>query len=113
MQMVGHILVLLAVALIPVMFVGIVGHLIASEVLFYRLRLWHPDYYEAIGRPSLLNSRFTRSGKAKRYVIDRDFIEVPDDRIIRLGDLARRLGEAGMAACIAMPIAAFFGLALS
>jgi len=90
---VGNILI----AILPLLVLSSFSYLVFLEMLFFRLRRKHPEYYKAIGEPSLfLNNSISKSGEMYRFVMDRDYLDVPDERAIRLGNLSRRLLVGGL-----------------
>jgi hypothetical protein len=89
----AYITIAILVLLVPMAF----SYLIVLEVLFSRLRRMHPDHYEAIGRPSVfLNNSISKSRRMSAYLKDRDYLVVPDSRVVRLGNLSRGLLVSGL-----------------
>lgn len=82
---------ILAVALILLLPV-IIAYLVVLEMLFYRLRHKHPEHYREIGEPSLfMNNSISKGFGMVRYLLDRDYLVVPDARANRLGERSRQL----------------------
>ena len=69
-----------------------VGYLVLLEMLFHRLRKSHADHYREIGEPSLfLNNSITKGFGVVRYLLNRGYLLVPDERVKQLGEYSRRL----------------------
>lgn len=70
----------------------IIAYLVILEMLFYRLRHKHPEHYKEIGEPSLfLNNSISKSFGVVRYLLDKDYLVVPDERAKQLGQRSRQL----------------------
>ena len=69
-----------------------VGYLVLLEMLFHRLRKSHADHYRELGEPSLfLNNSITKGIGVVRYLLNRGYLSVPDERVKQLGEYSRRL----------------------
>ena len=74
-----------------------IAYLVALEMLFHRMRKQHPDHYKRIGEPSLfLNNSISKSIGVVRFLIDRDYLDMPDTRANQLGMRSRQLFVAAM-----------------
>ena len=90
----------------------IVTYLILLEVLFYRLRHHFPQHYKEIGEPSLfLNNSISKGSAMVRYLLDRDYRDLQDERTHRMGESARRLFLAATGV-FSLALVAFATLAL-
>ncbi|HVZ33876.1 MAG TPA: hypothetical protein VG963_15725 [Polyangiaceae bacterium] len=70
----------------------IIAYLVVLEMLFYRLRHKHPEHYKEIGEPSLfLNNSISKSFGVVRYLLDKDYLVVPDERANKLAQRSRKL----------------------
>lgn len=89
-------LVLIAglILLVPVC----VAYLVVLEMMFFRLRRRHPEHFKRIGEPSVFfNNSVSKADAMMRYLLDRDYLEVPDERAVKLGERSRQLLLAGFA----------------
>src|SRR5262245_40727671 len=70
----------------------IVAYLVVLAFLFYRLRHDHPQRYEELGAPSLFtNNSVSKGFTVVRYLLDEDYLGVPDIRVNQLGKRSRQL----------------------
>ncbi len=70
---------------------SIVAYLIVLQFLFFRLRREHPAQYQELGAPSFLNNSRSNSARVVRYLLDKDYLDLPDLRTNQLGKRARQL----------------------
>lgn len=102
MQSTSAILAYAFLAIAPLLFLGCLSYLVVLEMLFFRLRRKHPSYYESIGKPSLLlNNSISKSGQMMRYLLDKDYLVVPDAYAVRLGQISMRLLKTSRALFVA------------
>jgi len=81
-----------AVAAVFVAFSVSVGMLIVGDYRFVvALRRSHPRAWEALGRPSPWFSRVEDVGAVHSFLHQRDYAELGDAALIRLGDRLRAL----------------------
>jgi len=74
-----------------------IAYLVTLEMLFHGMRKKQPDDYKRLGEPSLfLNNSISKSMDVVRFLIDRDFLDIPDPRIRQLAARSRRLFVAAL-----------------
>ena len=102
-------LIVIVAILLPMSF----AHVVVLEMLYFRLRRRHPDYYKSIGEPSLfMNNSISKSGNSYRYLMDKDYLVVQDQRAVDLGNWSRLMLVAGITLFIT-GVVLFAGLAIS
>ena len=77
-------------AVIVILAIGFVVGFILDYVFFSRLRDWHPQRWEALGRPTVfLNNCVANGAVVQRFLWERQYRELGDERFIRFADFLR------------------------
>jgi hypothetical protein len=65
-----------------------IAYLVVLEMLFHCMRKKHPDDYKRLGEPSLfMNNSISKGMEVVRFLIDRDYLDIPGRRASQLGAL--------------------------
>lgn len=81
-----------AVALLSVIavFPAVIASIAADSSVFSHLKLNHPQEFERLGRPSIWSGKLNASSPAVRYISRREYQDLHDSELARLGNIARK-----------------------
>jgi hypothetical protein len=81
-----NVLVLLSViALLP----AFISSIAADSRVFSYIKQFHPQEFERLGRPTIWSGKLSASSPAVRYISRREYQNLHDSELSRLGNIAR------------------------